>query len=348
MGKSYHHLTWEQRLKIEALNSAGIKPTQIAKQLGVHHSTVYRELSRGKTWKRRSSDWKEVKIYSPELAQEKTERNRRERARPLKIGNDYEFVQYVEKMILEERYSPEALLADIKRKKLEFQTQVCLTTLYNYIKRGIFLNLTMEDCPYRKLKPKRTYHRRRKRIAAGPTIEDRPKEINLRKDFGHWEMDTVVGGQRKSKKSLLVLTERKTRKELIHILSEHTMSAVVRVLDQIERKVGEKTFRYIFKSITVDNGTEFSDWKGMKSSRRNKKDRTQIFYCHPYSSWERGSNENQNKLVRRWYPKGGSFDKVTKREIKYMENWINDYPRKIFNYSSANELFQKELSKIKT
>ena len=69
MGKSYHHLTWEQRLKIEALNSAGIKPTQIAKQLGVHHSTVYRELSRGKTWKRRSSVWKEVKIYSPELAQ---------------------------------------------------------------------------------------------------------------------------------------------------------------------------------------------------------------------------------------------------------------------------------------
>ena len=134
----------------------------------------------------------------------------------------------------------------------------------------------------------------------------------------------------------------------MHILSVHIMSAVVRVLDQIERKVGEKTFRYIFKSITVDNGTEFSDWKGMKSSRRNKKDRTQIFYCHPYSSWERGSNENQNKLVRRWYPKGGSFDKVTKREIKYMENWINDYPRKIFNYSSANELFQKELSKIKT
>ena len=137
-------------------------------------------------------------------------------------------------------------------------------------------------------------------------IEKRPVEIAERNTFGHWEMDSVVGARGVSKKALLVLTERKTRKEIIFLLKDHTSAAVVKALDRLERKLGKK-FREIFKSITVDNGSEFADWEGMERSRRSKKKRTKIYYCHPYSSWERGSNENQNKLVRRHIPKGRKF-----------------------------------------
>ena len=167
-----------------------------------------------------------------------------------------------------------------------------------------------------------------------------------REDFGHWEMDTVVGKQGVSKKSLLVLTERKTRKEIIFLLKHHTTKEVVRALNRLEKRTGDKRFREIFKSITVDNGSEFQDYEGMESSRRNKRKRTKVYYCHPYSSYERGSNEVQNKLIRRHVPKGTDLDYLTQREVDRIEEWINAYPRKLFDYRSADELFEEELAKI--
>lgn len=176
-------------------------------------------------------------------------------------------------------------------------------------------------------------------------IDKRPKDILTREEYGHWEMDSVVGPQGKSSACLLVLTERKTRNKIIEKVKDHTSDEVVRVLDKIERKLGEKVFREKFKTITVDNGTEFSDWEGMERSRRNKKNRTEIFYCHPYRSCERGSNENNNKLIRRWYPKGESFDNVSREEIKKVEDWINSYPRLLFNWQSSDDMARQELSR---
>ena len=195
-----------------------------------------------------------------------------------------------------------------------------------------------------KRKEKRPYRKvTQKRASKGESIENRPEEIDKREEIGHWEMDTVVGKQGVSKKSLLVLTERKTRKEIIILLKEHTAAAVVRALNGLERKLGKK-FREIFKSITVDNGSEFADYEGMKTSRRSKMQRTQVYYCHPYSSWERGSNENQNKLVRRHIPKGTNFDDKTQSEINRMTEWINNYPRRIFDYKTSEQLFNEELA----
>ncbi len=344
--KVYKTIKWENRLRIEALVNAGHTAQEIAKLLGFHHSSIYRELNRGQTIKR-NSDWTESKIYSPDLAQAKADENKKRKGRPLKIGRDYRFVKYVEKMVGDEKNSPAVALAEIKRKGLQFDTQICLTTLYNYIKGGIFLNLTMADCPYRVTKKKGRKKRKvQKRLSAGTSIEERPIEILNREEMGNWEMDTVVGGQGKSKKSLLVLTERKTRVEIIEILNEHTMSEVVRILDKLERKFTERGFREMFKTITVDNGSEFSDWQGMERSRRNKRKRTKVYYCHPYCSSERGSNENNNKLVRRFYPKGGSFDDVPRRDIKKLEQWMNQYPRKMFGWRSAEEMFQDELWRV--
>lgn len=340
------NITWEDRLRIEALHNAGVKPTEIAKQLGYHHSTIYRELSRGKTT-RRNSDWTESTIYSPDLAQSRTTENKKQRGRDMKIGNDYAFLSYVEHKILVDKYSPAATLATIKREKIKFNTNICLTTLYNYIKKGVFLNITMAECPYRKPKKKQKKQKVQKKLQRGTSIDKRPKDILTREEYGHWEMDTVVGAQGKSTKALLVLTERKTRDEIIELLNEHTAAEVVRVLDKLERKYTEKGFRERFKSITVDNGTEFSDWEGMEKSRRNKhKKRTMVYYCHPYRSCERGSNENGNKLIRRHYPKGTIFDDVTNKDIKKVEDWMNNYPRKIFDFKTSKEMLQEELWRV--
>ena len=124
----------------------------------------------------------------------------------------------------------------------------------------------------------------------------------------------------------------------------------IRKIDPFEKATHYCSYcdsKLAFKTITVDNGVEFADFENMEKSIFNKdKKRTSIFYCHPYSSWERGSNENQNKLIRRHIPKGYDFDDKPHEEIQKIQDWINNYPRRKFNYMSSNELFEFELSKI--
>ena len=178
-------------------------------------------------------------------------------------------------------------------------------------------------------------------MSRGTSIEKRPEEVNERNTVGHWEMDTVVGPQGKSHKCLLVLSERKLRYEIIEILDSKTSAEVIRALDRIERRLGEKKFRELFKSITVDNGPEFNDFEGIERSRRNRKNRTKVYYCHPYSFYERGLNENQNLFIRRFIPKGMNFDDLTNKEVKEIERWINTYPRKLFEGKSAQQLYEE-------
>ncbi|HAG64483.1 MAG TPA: IS30 family transposase, partial [Ruthenibacterium lactatiformans] len=169
--------------------------------------------------------------------------------------------------------------------------------------------------------------------------------VDKREEFGHWEMDSVIGQRGKSKNTLLVLTERKTRDEIIFKLPDKTAEAVVDALDALERKWGDM-FKQVFKSITVDNGSEFAYCEELERSILGEGKRTQLYYCHPYSSWERGTNEVTNKMVRRKVPKGTNFDSMTDAEVEEMENWINNYPRRIHGYRSAGELFEEELKKI--
>lgn len=315
---------------------------EIADQIGVHFTTIYRELKRGKTIKR-NSDYTECSIYSPDLAQRKYEEGLKLKGRELKIGSDRGFVKYIEKKIGDEKCSPAVALNYIKREGKKFDTDICLSTLYNYIRSGeVFLTLTLADCPGRRQNKKKKKKKVQKRVNAGTTIEKRPEEIESREEVGHWEMDTVIG-TKTDKKSLLVLTERKTRMEIIELLPSHTAMEVVRALDRIERRFTESGFRKIFKTITVDNGCEFADSEGIERSRRNKKKRTQVYYCHPYSSWERGSNENQNKLIRRWFPKGETMEAAKRADVKRAEEWMNNYPRKLLDWKTPRELFEDEL-----
>lgn len=333
-------LTYTDRLRIEVMLREKMSKQAIADTLRVHVSTIYREIKRG-AYEHLNSDYTTEIRYSPDIAQDKIDSAKSGMGADLKIGRDHELANFLENLILNESYSPGAALGEIKRSGIKFQTTICEATLYSYIRKGVFLNLTMSDLPRRGKKKQKHQEVKAKKAPRGESIEKRPENINDRSEFGHWEMDTVVGCK-KSKKTLLVMTERKARKEIIIRMPDKTAASTVKALDKLERKFG-KAFQYIFKSITVDNGCEFADCTGMERSVLNGQQRTKVFFCHPYSAYERGSNENQNLLIRRFFPKGTSFDKIALKYIQHVEDWINNYPRGIHGYKSANDLFNEYL-----
>lgn len=128
-------------------------------------------------------------------------------------------------------------------------------------------------------------------------------------------------------------------------IPNHSAEEVVAAVDRLEKRWGE-LFKTVFKSITVDNGTEFAYCEELERSAIGAGKRTKMYYCHPYSSWERGTNEVTNKMVRRKVPKGTNFDDRTAEDIQEVENWINQYPRRIHGYKSAAEMFEEELQRI--
>lgn len=346
MGKLFKHLSQNDRIKMETMLNSGHKVVEVAEYLHVHRSTIYREMKRGE-YTHRNSDYTEETRYSSDLGQKNHDWNAQGKGRNIKIGNDRTLAEYIEGKIIEDKYSPEAALAAAAESGIEFTTSISVRTLYRYIDKGIFLKLTNKDLP---VKGKRKKHNKKvkvqKRASSGESIENRPDEVKDREIFGHWEMDTVKGKQGVTKSCMLVLTERKTRDEIIVKLPDQKAASVVEAIDRLERKWGDM-FTKVFRSITVDNGVEFSDYEGLERSVLHEGEkRTFAFYCHPYSSWERGSNENNNRLIRRHIPKGEDFDEKQDRDIEYIENWINNYPRGIFGFKTSAQLFEEEIKKL--
>lgn len=346
MGKLFKHLSQNDRIKMETMLNSGHKVVEVAEYLHVHRSTIYREIKRGE-YTHRNSDYTEETRYSSDLGQKNHDWNAQGKGRNIKIGNDRPLAEYIEEKIIEDKYSPEAALAAAAESGIEFTTSISVRTLYRYIDKGIFLKLTNKDLP---VKGKRKKHNKRvkvqKRASAGESIENRPDEVKDREIFGHWEMDTVKGKQGVTKSCMLVLTERKTRDEIIVKLPDQKAASVVEAIDRLERKWGDM-FTKVFRSITVDNGVEFSDYEGLERYVLHEGEkRTFAFYCHPYSSWERGSNENNNRLIRRHIPKGEDFDEKQDRDIEYIENWINNYPRGIFGFKTSAQLFEEEIRNL--
>jgi len=341
MGHCFSHLTKTDRFKIEALLNAGRSKQEIADEIHVHISTIYREIKRARMVQL-TTDLVEVEKYNPDEADRLYRENLSAKGAPLKIGNDYELAEYIETKIRDEKRSPAAALAEIKLEGKQFKTTICVSTLYSYIEKGVFLTITNANLP-EKPKKKRKYRKVKeaKRAPRGESIEKRPTEVDTRTTFGHWEGDTVYS-KKEGSNALFVLTERLTRKEIIEKIPDRTAESVVRAMNRIERRYG-KLFPKIFLSITVDNGVEFSDVERLERSAIRKGKRTKFYYCHPYSSYERGSNECQNKMVRRdhLFPKGTDFGKVTAAAVKETEAWINNYPREILGWRTAEMLFME-------
>lgn len=342
--RKYKHLTLTDRFQMEALFRANVKKAEIAKIIGCSRATVYNEFSRGK-YMHRLSDWTEEERYASERAYNEYKQRLKKKGRTAKLALDKEQAAAIEKEILENRYSPAAALAALKKAGREFEEQVTsVNTVYAAIEKGYFPNLKLEDLPdkgrhKKKKKDKKT--KPTKRISKGTSIEKRPEKIKERKEAGHWEMDTVKG-KATNKKCLLVLTERFSRKEIIEPLKACTTVEVVRAMNRIEKRYGSK-FYTTFLSITVDNGSEFADYKGIEKALHRVGNRTEVFFCHPHCPHERGSNEVQNKLIRRFFPKGDDFDAIVSKALaKECESWINAMPRKILGWKSADEVFESE------
>lgn len=340
--RHFIHLTKTMRNQLESLLKANVPKTKIANILGVHFSTIYREVKRGEYEHLNGSTWIYEKRYSSDLAEMKYRQQLKDKGAPIKLGKDYEYAEYLERRVIEDRLSPGAVLGYIKKHNLKFDTSISVNTFYKYIERGYFSRLSIKHLSgKKKTKKRRTVAI--KRAPKGTSIEKRPIDILERKSFGHWEMDCVCGP---TKDVLLVLTERLTRKELIFPMQNQTAKNVVKILNSLEFKYGRK-FKQIFKSITVDNGSEFSDFNGMEHSIFGKKNkRTNVFYCHPYSSYERGTNERINREIRRLIPKGTALGQFSRQDIQYVEDWVNNYPRKVLDFATSNELFQQYMRLI--
>ena len=336
------HFTWDQRLTLERMLKKGFTKAAIASALGKCERSIYYEINRG-LCVQQTSEYEFIEVYCPEVAERKYRDFLKDKGRDLKIGKDHALARRLEELVMVQGFAPGAALAEIRNNGEVYDTVICENTLYNYIYRGdVFLHLTPEHLHN---KGRRHYAAKSKRQAArssnGKSIENRPQEVKGRGSFGHWEMDSIMGCKG-SKKALLVLTERRTRMGIVMLLEDHTAASVVKAINRLERRFG-KLFYKLFKSITVDNGCEFQDFEGIEAAHRRKGKRTVVFFCHPYSAFERGSNENMNRLIRRFFPKGTSFDTVTPEEVSAAEKWVNSYPRKLLGWQSAATLFEKEL-----
>jgi len=341
-GTKYTHLKESDRYKIEVLTQQKKKMTEIANILGRAKSTIYREIKRG-TILRLQSNLTEKAQYRANTAQMDYRNKAQNKERGLKIGNDTRLEQYIREKLLKDRYSPDVIIGEINAKGLKFKGMICTKTLYNYIDAGIFAGISNENL-WEKRKRKKGKYKKISRVSrtnrTAKSIEQRPSNINDRTEYGHWEGDCVKGPQGRTT-SLFTLTERKTLEEIIIKIERTTQEEIKLAMDILEKKFSTQ-FRLKFKSITFDNGVEFLDWKSLELSILNpEKRRTTTYFAHAYSSWERGSNEIQNRMIRRFIPKGMDIHDVTEKEIKKIETWMNNYPRKKLGYKSANEAARK-------
>lgn len=334
------HLKEYERYLIERYrNIEKCSVSEIARRLHRNHSVILYELKKG-TVVQLDSLLKEHHVYYADVAQRITLERGHHKGAKVKLSKDSNLVPLIEHLIGEERYSPYACAQVIKQSDFLIDT-VCENTIYKYIDRGFFCNISNKNLPIKGNRKQTHHHVRSNRPSyhnkKGKMIEQRPQEVTDRKTYGHWEMDTVYSGKKKGKNCLLVLTERKTTDEYTVRMADRTAESTVRALDQLERSLGTDLFRERFKTITCDNGVEFSDSEQMERSLYSDNPRTQVFYCHPYCSCERPQNENQNKLIRRWIPKGERIEDYTNEQIAYINDWMNDYPRRKFGGLSVNQ-----------
>lgn len=336
---TYKHLSFKERQLIECWHNDGKSNREIGKRLGRHHQTIANELKRGTTTQIKEN--KKVKqLYFADTGQTVYIKNRRRCGAKSKLISAYDFINYACKQIIEFNWSPDAIVGFVKSLGVFGKNIVSTKTLYNYIDSGILpirnhhLKMKVRLSPIKKII-------RQNKKELGKSIDLRPDSINNRQLFGHWEIDSVLGLKTKDDNALLTLVERKTRYMITIVLDDHTEEAVCYALNQLKIYFGYY-FSQVFKSITADNGSEFS------SLQDTLKHMSDTYFAHPYSSWERGTNERHNGLLRRFVPKGMPIYKYSKQFIQHATDNINFLPRKLLNYRQPVTLFLEELEKIKT
>lgn len=325
MGK---HLTIKERYYIEISLKKKIPVKQIAKDLGYSKQAIYAEIKKG-SCTQVDTHLREHKVYLSDYAQRQHDQKETHKGRKKLLGQKDPYLQQIAYWIKERKYSPYA--ANIKA-----GSTLCEKTIYNYVHAGYIPGLTVCHLPYARPKKKR-FSKRINPYTKGQSIDQRPAHINDRSVYGHWEGDTVYSSK-DDFTCLLTLTERKTREEIAIRIPDRTAASVLHAFDRLEHQLGTTSFRMKFKSITFDNGAEFSLWEKIETCSRSRAKRTTVYFAHPYRSGERGTNENHNRMIRRWNPKGDDIGLYSPAEISDIVDWINTYPRRMFGGRSSSEI----------
>jgi transposase, IS30 family len=311
---TYTQLTYEQRYQIYALLKMGHTQMEISRNLGVHRSTISRELRRNLGGRG----------YRPKQAN-KLAISRRKRIW-FRISKDQ--WELVEKR-LHFDLSPEQVSNELKK--------IGLTISHEWIYQYVYLDKKKGGNLHTHLRCQKTYRKRtgkydrRGRIIGQISIDERPAIVNERKRLGDWEGDTIVGARHKG--AVLTIVDRKSGYTLLGGLPKREalpLSAqAIRLLNSVPH----------VKTLTLDNGKEFAKHAKIKAGTN-----ADIYFAHPYSSWERGTNENTNGLIRQYLPKSKRLDNVTEQELAFIMFRLNHRPRKRLGYRTPHEVFFEEQS----
>ena len=315
---TYRQLTSEERYMLAALRRQGYNQSQIARALGRHRSTVCRELRRNST----RADGR----YRASTAQERTNgRRSRSRRNSQFTAADFALVDG----LLCRQWSPEQVAGHLARSGL---LSISHETIYRHVwrdkKGGGLLYTHLRGARKRRRKRYGAYDSRG-RLAGKRMISERPAEVEAREGVGHWEADTVAGAG--SKDCVLTLVERKTGLVLVGKLADRTAGALSRRAVGLIRSSGAR-----FETVTADNGTEFHDY-----GRIEVRTGAVFYFARPYHSWERGSNENANGLLRQYLPKGTSMAALSQPRCNVIARKLNTRPRKRLGFRTPLECYNE-------
>lgn len=315
---TYKHLTQEQRYQIYALLKTAHSQSKMAEVLGVHRSTIYRELKRNKG----------KRGYRPQQAHRMAV-SRQKKAQPRIEKSVWELVD--EK--LRQEFSPEQISGQLRKTGLAISHEWIYQHVYADKRAGGDL---WKHLRCQKKRRKRLNGRDRRGIIPDRvSIDLRPEKVEERNRLGDWEGDTIVGARHKG--AVLTLVDRKSGYTLLGRLTKREASQVeeqaVRLLQSVPH----------VKTITVDNGKEFA--KHIIIAEQTKAD---VYFAHPYASWERGTNENTNGLIRQYLPKKRRLDDVEQSELDFIMHRLNHRPRKRLDFLTPHEVFFEELVAVDT
>ncbi len=310
--RHYTQLTQEQRYQISAFMKAGRSQTETAMVLGIHKSTVSRELRRNCG----------LRGYRPRQAQQLAQGRRLDKAQPRITLGHWEQVE----TLLREDWSPEQISLWLAQEK---HLLVSHEWIYQYVLRDKRQGGTLYRhlrCQKQRKKRYGTYSRRGQ-LCNRVSIDERPAIVDHRSRLGDWELDTVIG--KGHKHALVTLAERKSRLALITKVSGKNADGVKRAILQLLEPLSDHVH-----TLTSDNGKEFARHESIAEALD-----AAFYFAHPYASWERGLNENTNGLIRQYFPKHRDFTTITEQEIQNAMNKLNNRPRKCLGMKTPNQVF---------
>lgn len=280
-----------------------------------------------------------VKRYKPDIAEQKYKDKRVKSKKNYRCLECVEFFNYVVEMFTKKGWSLDASVGYAKENNLFSSNEmVCTKTLYNYVDLGL-LPIKNIDLPEKLKRNTKSSNARKNRRILGKSIEERPETVNSREKFGHWEIDSVLGKKKDTEPAIMTIVERQTRMSLWIKVKDHSSLAIDEALQNLMNQFEDKKSE-VFKSITGDNGSEFANLSKIENNGIS------VYFTHPYTSCEKGTNECHNKMLRRFIPKGKSMSDYKTENILFFSDVINGLPRKILDYHTPEELFETQLDRI--